>query len=86
MEIECIVWDGTSLSTVIAIENRRVTCTIPRDTVQAMPDHADAAGWELDRHRQDIFERVKQILQSKIGETARPAESMHLQIMPADLA
>jgi len=84
MHIESIVWDGASLSAIIAIENRRVTCTIPRDAVNAVPLYGDAISWEIDRHKIDIFERVKSLLERKIKEHSQ--ESIYLRLDAADLA
>ena len=70
MQLESIVWDGTSLSTIVAIDNRRVTCVIPRETIHTLPVYGDALGWEIDRHKLDIFERVKAVLESKLQSTS----------------
>jgi len=69
MRIETIVWDGNSLSAIVAIDNRRVTCVIPRETIHTLPLYGDAVGWEIDRHKLDIFERVKIALGSKLAST-----------------
>jgi hypothetical protein len=82
MELESIVWDGTSLSTIVAIGNRRVTCFIPRETVHALSVYGDAVGWEIDRHKLDIFERLKATLQHKLqGGSAQS----RFQLAPSDL-
>ena len=81
MQIESIIWDGKCLSAVIAVDNRRVTCTIPHETVHAIPFYSDALGWEIDRHKADIFERVRDALVSKLKEAS---EARYLSLSPAD--
>jgi hypothetical protein len=85
LHIESIFWDGTSLSAIIADGNRRITCMIPRDTVHALSVYNDAVGWEIDRHKQDIFERVKAVLENKLKQTTSAPENIHLNLAPADL-
>ena len=82
MQLETIVWDGTSLSTIIAIDNRRVTCVIPRDTVHALSTYRDALGWEIDRYKFEIFERLKVAVERKLQNGPSLTQ---LQLVPADL-
>jgi hypothetical protein len=86
LQLESILWDGTSLSAIIADGNRRITCMIPRDTVHALPFYNDAVGWEIDRYKQDIFERVKGVLENKLRETTSAPENIHFDLVPADLS
>lgn len=85
MKVESISWDGMSLSAVIAIESGRVTCSIPRDTIHALPLYNDAVSWEIDRHKRDVVERVKQVCEGKIRAVCAGDEA-RVQITPADLA
>ncbi|HTK86329.1 MAG TPA: hypothetical protein VL329_01290 [Nitrospiraceae bacterium] len=84
MQLESIVWDGTSLSTIVTIDDRHVTCVIPRETIHALSIYDDAVGWEIDRHKLDIFERVKVVLESKLQSTPG-LQSSRLELAPNDL-
>ena len=84
MHIKSMVWDGSSLSIIIGIDDREVTCVIPRNTVHALPHYNDAVSWEIDRHKADIFERVKAMLERKL--TQQRQESVRIELSPSDLA
>jgi hypothetical protein len=86
IQIESIVWDGSSLSTVVSLENRRVTCTIPREAVHAVSIYGDVVSRDISRNRPDIFERVKGLLEAKIKEIPTSRESIHVHFAPCDFA
>jgi len=84
MQLESIVWDGSSLSTIVAINDRHVTCVIPRETIHALSNFGDAVGWEIDRHKLDIFERVKVVLENKLQSTSG-LQATRFELAPGDL-
>jgi len=62
-----IEWDGRELSITIQTDTGSVLCTIPRDTIHGIPIYSDAVGWEIERNKADIFERLKSALSNKIN-------------------
>jgi hypothetical protein len=62
-----IQWNGRELSITIQTNSGSVLCTIPRDTIHAIPIYNDAVGWEIERNKADIFERLKSALSNKIN-------------------
>jgi hypothetical protein len=62
-----IEWNGRELSITVRTDTGSVLCTIPRDTIHAIPIYNDAVGWEIERNKADIFERFKSALSNKIN-------------------
>jgi hypothetical protein len=86
LQIETIVWDGQELRTTIVTENGRVTCTIPREVIHGLPSYSDALGWEIDRHKSDIFQRVQSVLLAKLRHNDVSSDRIHVQLSSADLS
>jgi hypothetical protein len=62
-----IGWDGQELSVTIQTDTGSVLCTIPRDTIHRIPIYNDAVGWEIERNKADILERLKSAVSNKIN-------------------
>jgi hypothetical protein len=54
-----IQWDGTTLSRWAVVEGQRVQLNASREMIHRLPLYNDAVGWEIERHKNDIFERLK---------------------------
>jgi hypothetical protein len=65
-----IEWNGRELSITVRTDTGSVLCTIPRDTIHGIPIYNDAVGWEIERNKADIFERLKSALSNKINSEA----------------
>jgi hypothetical protein len=79
--LESIAWNGDVLTAIIATDGRRVTCSIERDAIHTLPMYNDAVEWEIERHKIDIFDRLKPMLASRLeGMTGS-----HLKIRAPDL-
>jgi hypothetical protein len=64
MEIE---WDGQELLITIQTDTGSVLCTVPRDTIHGISIYNDAVGWEIERYKADIFDRLKRAVSNKIN-------------------
>jgi hypothetical protein len=54
-----IEWDGTSLSRWAVVGGNRIHIQLPREMIHSIPIYNDAIGWEIERYKADIFERLK---------------------------
>lgn len=54
-----IEWDGTSLSRWAVSRGNRIHIRLPREMIHSIPIYNDAIGWEIERYKADIFERLK---------------------------
>ena len=54
-----IEWDGTSLSRWAVIGGNRIQVHLTREMIHSIPIYNDAIGWEIERYKADIFERLK---------------------------
>ena len=54
-----IEWDGTSLSRWAVIGGNRIQVHLTREMIYSIPIYNDAIGWEIERYKADIFERLK---------------------------
>ena len=54
-----IEWDGTSLSRWAVIRGNRIHIRLPREMIHSIPIYNYAIGWEIERYKADIFERLK---------------------------
>jgi hypothetical protein len=54
-----IEWDGTSLSRWAVIRGNRIHIRLLREMIHSIPIYNDAIGWEIERYKADIFERLK---------------------------
>lgn len=77
-----ITWDGKCIAVWASTERGRVECKIPRKTIHAMPRFSDAISREINRDREEIVDRLRAALISKI---ARLAEGDHIVLEPQDL-
>jgi hypothetical protein len=54
-----IVWDGNLLSGWITVEGRPVKVSANRETIHRhAPGWNDALTWEIERHREEIFNKL----------------------------
>jgi hypothetical protein len=62
-----IRWDAESqtLSGWILYNDRRVQFHVPREIIHSIPAYNDAVEWEIERHKDDILERLKPIVFAK---------------------
>jgi hypothetical protein len=54
-----IEWDGTSLSRWAVMGGNRIHLRLPRELIHSITIYNDAIGWEIERYKADIFERLK---------------------------
>jgi hypothetical protein len=81
-----IKWDGKSLSVFAVTHRGRVLCKVPRDTIHMLRIYNDATEREIERDRQDIFERLRPALVAKIIQNALTAASVDpIPLFPEDL-
>ena len=66
MLLESIIWNGKALTAIVERTGRRVTGFIERDAIHMLPMYNDAVEWEIERHKIDIFDRLKPMLASKL--------------------
>ena len=79
-----IEWDGKSLSVWAVTHRGRLLCEVPRDTIHMLSTYNDATEREIERDRQDIFERVRPALVAKIGQNALD-DMVPIPLFPEDL-
>ena len=53
-----IHWDGRTLVGWVMIDGRRTMLCATREMVHSLSMYNDAIGWEIERHKSDIFERL----------------------------
>jgi hypothetical protein len=54
-----IQWDGTTLSRWAVIDGQRIQLNASREMIHRLPLYNDAVSWEIERHKNDIFDRLK---------------------------
>jgi hypothetical protein len=60
-----IEWDGERLSALVSSAHGQFLCIVPREAIHAISIYNDAVGWEIDRYRNDIFDRLKAAIYRK---------------------
>lgn len=66
-----IEWDGKSLSRWAVIKGNRIHIRLSREMIHSIPIYNDAIGWEIERYKADIFERLKPDLLANFDMQAR---------------
>jgi hypothetical protein len=54
-----IEWNGQSLSRWANVRGKRIQVHLTREMIHNIPAYSDALDWEIERHKADIFERLK---------------------------
>jgi hypothetical protein len=54
-----IRWDGESLSRWANVNGKRTELRASRDMIHGIAQYNDAVGWEIERHKVDIFQRLQ---------------------------
>jgi hypothetical protein len=54
-----IEWDGQFLSRWAIVEGKRTQVRVPRKMIYGLPMYSDAIEREIQRDKEDIFERLK---------------------------
>jgi hypothetical protein len=54
-----IEWDGQFLSRWAIVEGKRTQVRVPREMIYGLPMYSDAIEREIQRDKEDIFERLK---------------------------
>jgi hypothetical protein len=54
-----IEWDGQFLSRWAIVEGKRTQVRVPREMINGLPMYNDAIEREIQRDKEDIFERLK---------------------------
>jgi hypothetical protein len=63
-----IEWDGTILTGWITVDGKPVKVSADRETIhQHAPGWNDALTWEIERHREEIFEKLVPFFRSQSG-------------------
>jgi hypothetical protein len=60
-----ITWDGRMLSGWAVVEGDRVQFRATRGMIHSIPIYSDLLDWEIESHKDAIFERVREALLSK---------------------
>ena len=66
-----IQWDGDTLSRWVILDGRRVLLSASRDMIHSLSFYNDAVSWEIERHKVDIFERLRPLLLAALRERQR---------------
>jgi hypothetical protein len=54
-----IEWDGQSISRWAIIDGKRIQVRLPRDLIHSITIYNDAIDREIERDKEDIFEKLK---------------------------
>jgi hypothetical protein len=76
-----IQWDGDQLAVWVTAGQKRVFCTIPRETIHSIPTFDDALTREIARDRSEIVDRLRPSIMAKIAGSG----SERILIAPPDL-
>jgi hypothetical protein len=81
-----ISWNGSSLLVWAVTHRGRILCEVPRNTIHSLSIYNDAIEREIERDRQDIFERLRPALVAKIAQNSLFAIADDpLRLLPDDL-
>lgn len=67
-----ITWDGNAILRWAIVNGERIQIRIPREVVHTLPMHNDALEREIDRDKEEIFERLKPKLLADLSEYVCP--------------
>lgn len=59
MTLVRIEWDGTFLIGWATVEEKLVQVRVSREMIRAMPMYNDILDWEIERYKEEIFERLR---------------------------
>jgi hypothetical protein len=65
---KAIEWDGKILTGWITVDGKPVKVSADRETIhQQAPGWNDALSWEIERHREEIFDKLTPFFRVQLG-------------------
>lgn len=84
---ERLTWTDNALRAEFSSTGGPVTCIIPRATIHCLPTYADLLGWEIERYKAEILQRLAPAIRRKIaaGALHRKGAALILILAPGDI-